>query len=254
MSEFAGKAVAIIGATDGVGPAVLEAFLKAGARVAAGILGDGGAADVAAGALAIPIALTDTAAVTRFLDRCEAELGGLDVLVMSPRPVHPGKFLELPPAELRQVIEEELIAVALCLQECARRMVRRGGGRIISFVSMSGKTGVHTGVAPYAAAKGGVIALSRVMAAELAATGVTVNVIATALFEPQVAVLPEFAPQGAHPRHSGRPLRPLRGGGACRALPCLARCRLCHGRDAATCPADASWTSGGGLHGGRYRH
>jgi NAD(P)-dependent dehydrogenase (short-subunit alcohol dehydrogenase family) len=191
MSEFAGKAVAIIGATDGVGPAVLSAFLTRGARVAAGILGDGDAAEVAAGAVAMPLALTDAAAVMRFLDRCEAELGGLDVLVMSPRPVRPGKFLELPAGELRQVIEEEFVAVALCLQESARRMVRRGGGRIISFVSMSGKTGVHTGVAPYAAAKGAVIALSRVMAAELAASGVTVNVIATALFEPQVAVLPE---------------------------------------------------------------
>jgi NAD(P)-dependent dehydrogenase (short-subunit alcohol dehydrogenase family) len=68
-------------------------------------------------------------------------------------------------------------------------MADRGRGRIISFSSMSGKTGVHPGVGPFAAAKGGLIAFSRVLAAELAPRGVTVNVIATSLFEPQVAVL-----------------------------------------------------------------
>jgi NAD(P)-dependent dehydrogenase (short-subunit alcohol dehydrogenase family) len=70
-------------------------------------------------------------------------------------------------------------------------MVARGRGRLISFASMSGKTGVHPGVGPYAAAKGGLITFSRVLAAELAPTGVTVNCIAMALMEPQVAVLTE---------------------------------------------------------------
>jgi NAD(P)-dependent dehydrogenase (short-subunit alcohol dehydrogenase family) len=57
----------------------------------------------------------------------------------------------------------------------------------MSFSSMSGKTGVHPYVAPYAASKGGLITFSRSLAAELAPTGVTVNVIATSLFDVQVA-------------------------------------------------------------------
>jgi NAD(P)-dependent dehydrogenase (short-subunit alcohol dehydrogenase family) len=90
---------------------------------------------------------------------------------------------------MRNVIDRELLLPALFMQEAARRMVPRGHGRIIVFTSMSAKTGVHTHVGPFAAAKGGLIAFARVMAAELAAKGVTVNAIATALFEPQVAAL-----------------------------------------------------------------
>lgn len=57
----------------------------------------------------------------------------------------------------------------------------------MAFISMSGKTGVHKHVAPYAAAKGGLVTFSRVLAAETAHTGVTVNLIATALFDVQIA-------------------------------------------------------------------
>jgi 3-oxoacyl-[acyl-carrier protein] reductase len=70
-------------------------------------------------------------------------------------------------------------------------MAKRGRGRIIVFASMSGKTGPHHNVGPFAAAKGGLLAFVRVLAAELAEHGVTVNGIATALFEPQVAAMTE---------------------------------------------------------------
>jgi NAD(P)-dependent dehydrogenase (short-subunit alcohol dehydrogenase family) len=99
-------------------------------------------------------------------------------------------------ADLRRIVEDELCVPALLMQEAGRRMARRGNGRIISLFSMSAKTGVHTKVGPFAAAKGGVLAYSRVMAAELAPTGVTVNAIATSLFEPQVAIL-EYAEREA---------------------------------------------------------
>jgi NAD(P)-dependent dehydrogenase (short-subunit alcohol dehydrogenase family) len=100
-----------------------------------------------------------------------------------------GPILEGSPEAFRAVVESELVGPMTCLREAGRRMADRGRGRIISFSSMSGKTGVHPGVGPFAAAKGGLIAFSRVLAAELAPRGVTVNVIATSLFEPQVAVL-----------------------------------------------------------------
>jgi NAD(P)-dependent dehydrogenase (short-subunit alcohol dehydrogenase family) len=190
-SEFSGRAVAIVGGSVGVGPAVVQAFLDHGAHVASGERAAEPPAGLPPGARPFALQLEKPASVVGFLDRCEAELGGLDVLVMSPSPVKVGKVLETSPEDIRRVIGQELTDVALCLQEAARRMAARRGGRIISFVSMSGKTGVHPGVGPYAAAKGGVIAFSRVLAAELAASGVTVNCIATALFEPQVAVLPE---------------------------------------------------------------
>lgn len=180
-ADLAGARVAIANAAEGVGPAVVSMLLEAGARVVTD-------ASEPAGEALIPHDLSDAAA---FLDACEASLGGLDVLVVSAPPVANKPVLEMTPGELRSVTEAELVLPALLMQEAARRMGARGYGRIIGFASMSAKTGVHHNVAPYAAAKGGLLAFMRVLAAETAETGVTVNAIATALFEPQVARMPE---------------------------------------------------------------
>ncbi len=190
VSEFKDKAVAVVGASEGVGPTIVRAFLEQGARVAVGEFGESPKQHPPE-ALIIPVDLAQTQSVTSFLDRCEKELGGLDVLVMSARPVKVAKVLDIAPDEIARVVQRELIDVILCLQETARRMVARKGGRIISLCSMSGKTGVHGGVSPYAASKGGLITFSRSMAADLAPTGVTVNCIATALFDVQVASMSE---------------------------------------------------------------
>ena len=190
-SEFKGRAVAIVGGADGVGPAIVRAFLARGARVASG---EGSATrplSLPAEAIVLPLDLASAESRKIFFDRCEAELGGLDVLVMSSRPVRRSAILATAPDVIERVIREELTEIVLCLQEAARRMAPRRRGRIISFGSMSGKTGVHPEVGPYAASKGGLYAFSRVLAAELAPTGVTVNCIATALMDSQVATMSE---------------------------------------------------------------
>jgi NAD(P)-dependent dehydrogenase (short-subunit alcohol dehydrogenase family) len=167
--EFDGMVVAVVGGDAGVGPAVVRAFTDASARVVVA-----GAADAG-----------DPAA---FLDECEQQAGAVQVLVMVPPPVKVMSALDVTPEQLRAIVEQELVTPTLLIQECARRMVARGaGGRVISFVSMSGKTGAHPRVAPYAAAKGGLVAYTRSLAAELAPHGITVNAIATALFDAQVA-------------------------------------------------------------------
>jgi len=185
MSEFRNAAVAVVGGHLGVGPAVVRAFVDAGAKVMVGALG--GATVEMPGASSHAVALTDPVSVRGFLDACESQLGGLAVLVMVAPPVKVGHALDYDVDDYRAVVEAELLGPIGCILEAARRMVTRGGGRIISFSSMSGKTGVHPHVAPYAAAKGGLITFSRSLAAELAPTGVTVNVIATSLFDVQVA-------------------------------------------------------------------
>jgi NAD(P)-dependent dehydrogenase (short-subunit alcohol dehydrogenase family) len=185
MSEFKGMAVAVVGGHLGVGPAVVSAFVEQGAKVAVGMLD--GASATFAGATTLPVALGDRASRAAFLDACELELGGLAVLVMVAPPVKARDALAFTDEEYEDLIARELTEPAACIREAARRMVKRGGGRIISFSSMSGKTGSHKHVAPYAAAKGGLITFSRSLAADLAPTGVTVNVIATSLFDVQVA-------------------------------------------------------------------
>jgi len=183
LREFNGRAVAFIYAADGLGPATVAAFRDAGARIAVDTR-DERFSNVAARE---PLGGSSVEDIRAFFDRCEALLGGLDVLVICARTVATGPVLQTPVERFADVIAGELTVPILCMQEAAKRMVERGKGRIISFASMSGKTGAHAGVAAFAAAKGGLVTFSRALATELAASGVTVNVIATALFEPQVA-------------------------------------------------------------------
>lgn len=186
--EFKDMVVAVVGGNTGVGPAVVDAFAQRGAHVAVGSV-PGAPAWQGTGAAWVrefdPFAVDGPAA---FLDGCEQGLDPVEILIAVPPPVKTGGVLDLPPQRMREVIEVELLAPASLMQECARRMIaRKTAGRIMAFISMSGKTGVHKHVAPYAAAKGGLVTFSRVLAAETAHTGVTVNLIATALFDVQLA-------------------------------------------------------------------
>ncbi|GAA0493184.1 SDR family NAD(P)-dependent oxidoreductase [Pigmentiphaga daeguensis] len=181
--DVTGMSVLVVGAEGGVGPAVVDGFDAHGARVHAGYLSPGGIADMSGER--VP-AHAEPAAIGDFLDRVEAANGPLDALVFVSPPVSVGKALDIDPALYAQVARDELVLPVLLLRDAAARMAQRGFGRLLSFCSMSGKTGAHPGVSPYAAAKGGLIAFTRSLAAELAPQGVTVNAIATALFDVQV--------------------------------------------------------------------
>ena len=167
-----GQRVLIVGAGHGVGPAVANALAQARAAVMTDDEQHG------AGSVAL-------------IERAIEHLGGLDVLILCPPPVRNKPVLDMTPEEMRSVVEEELVGPTLQMQAAARHMTKAGHGRIIAFMSMSGKAGVHHGVAPYAAAKGGMLTFMRVLAAETAEHGVTVNAIATALFEAQTVTMPQ---------------------------------------------------------------
>jgi 3-oxoacyl-[acyl-carrier protein] reductase len=178
--DFSGRHIAIVGTAHGSGADIARAFIEAGAAVATDT-----AVERAKAVQAIDYGKsTDIAA---WFDALEAALGPVDTLVLSAKPVTTGSFLTMPAETFVAVVQQELIWFGLMMQEASKRMSRRGFGRIVGLCSMSGKTGVHHNVAPFAAAKGGLIALSRALAAEVAATGVTVNMIANALMEQQVS-------------------------------------------------------------------
>lgn len=175
---LAGQRALIVGAEHGVGPAVVAALRKAGTRLAV----DSGEA--------IDATLLGGEDPTNLVDRAAEALGGLDILIVSAPPVRSKPVLEMTQEELRSITDSELVVPALQMQAAAKLMSAQKYGRIIAFASMSGKAGVHHLVAPYAAAKGGMLTFMRVLAAETAGDGVTVNGIATALFEPQTATMP----------------------------------------------------------------
>jgi NAD(P)-dependent dehydrogenase (short-subunit alcohol dehydrogenase family) len=193
-NEFKNAPVVIIGAHAGPGPAVARAFVERGARVAVGVVAsDKQRREVLPGTVQFDLDTSDTDSIKGFFDRCEESLGGVMVLVNIAPPIASGNALDFSASDYRAAVERDLIGPILCIQEAARRMLTCGFGRIMSFMSMSGKAGVHKHVAPFAAAKGGLLTFSRVLAAELAPSGITVNVLATALLDVQVASMPDGA-------------------------------------------------------------
>jgi NAD(P)-dependent dehydrogenase (short-subunit alcohol dehydrogenase family) len=185
--DLDGRRTLVVNGTTGVGPAIVRAFAQRGADVV-----------VAASATspALPEDLTDVGVLdyrpddpTHVAD-VVSQAGDLDVAIILANSIQRSDALTLPVPDVEAVVRDKLTMPMLCIRETASRMAARGGGRVITFISMSGKTGTHEGVAVPAAGMAGLIAFSRSLAVDLAPRSVTVNVVATALFKPNASALP----------------------------------------------------------------
>jgi gluconate 5-dehydrogenase len=142
----------------------------------------------ALGAAAIPgqLDVRDESSIIACVDRAYEAWGGIDVLVnnagigmrtVNPRFVSdPQPFWEVPPAGFRDVVETKIVGCFQMARAVVPRMLEGGGGRVVN-ISMNEQTMVRRGFAPYGPAGAGVEALSRVMAADLAGSSVTVNIL-----------------------------------------------------------------------------
>jgi 3-oxoacyl-[acyl-carrier protein] reductase len=157
----AGADIGIVGLTSG-GETVAERIRSRGAR-AAGVKGD----------------VADAADVNRMFREVSGKLGPIDILVNNAAiaDFHYGSAWELSEETWDRMCDVNLKGVFLCCREAIPPMLRKGWGRIVNISSTSGITGGTSGV-HYAASKGGVIALSKALASELAPRGITVNVVA----------------------------------------------------------------------------
>ncbi len=185
-SEFAGMGVVVLGGAVGSGPDVVQGFVDMQAKVVVGEFAGEASTAPKGNAIHLPIGGRSERDIRDFFDNCEKHLGAIEILVLVAPPIALGAALSISEETYRSVIDQELLTPILCIRDAARRMTSRNYGRIVSLVSMSGKTGVHKNVSPYAAAKGGLVTFSRAIASEVAADGVTVNAIAVSLFEVQV--------------------------------------------------------------------
>jgi NAD(P)-dependent dehydrogenase (short-subunit alcohol dehydrogenase family) len=181
--------VLVTGGTSGLGLAMASALATAGARVAlTGRSGDR-ASSVAAGlplAIGIELDVRDESAVARAVDQAWSRLGGIDMLVnnagIGMRTVNPGfmthpqGFWDVPADGFRAVIDTNLTGYFLVAREVTPRMLGAGSGRIVN-ISVNESTMRRAGFVPYGPSRAGSEALSRVMAADLRDTGITVNLL-----------------------------------------------------------------------------
>jgi len=196
----------VTGGTSGLGLAMASALAASGATVALTGRSAERARAVAAelpGAIGIELDVRDESSVARAVDQAWSRLGGVDVLVnnagigmrtVNPRfMTQPQRFWEVPVDGFRAVIETNLTGYFLVAREIAPRMLAGGGGRIVN-ISVNQSTMHRTGFVPYGPSRAGSEALSRVMAADLRGTGVTVNVLL-----PGGATATGMLPDGAVP-------------------------------------------------------
>ena len=182
MFDLTGMTALVTGASGGIGSAIARALAAQGARLAV----SGSNVDKLSAFLAtlrgdhvaLPCDLSDGAAVDALVGQAVEALGGkLDILVNNAGVTRDNLVMRMKDDEWDQVIRVNLEAAFRLARAAARPMMKARHGRIISITSVVGATG-NPGQANYAASKGGLTAMSKAMAQELASRGITVNCVA----------------------------------------------------------------------------
>jgi NAD(P)-dependent dehydrogenase (short-subunit alcohol dehydrogenase family) len=190
MSGLSAVRVLVTGSTSGLGAAMAAALAEAGARVMVTsrdrAQAEATAATLGSSALPCQLDVRDERSVAACVNRARDAWGGIDMLVnnagigmrtVNPRFMsEPQPFFEVAPAGFRDIVETKVVGCFLMAREVVPMMLRDGGGRVVN-ISMNEQTMVRRGFVPYGPAGAGVEALSRVMAADLAGSSVTVNIL-----------------------------------------------------------------------------
>jgi len=188
--DFSGRVALVTGGASGIGFAVASQLAELGAKIAIADVNIDGARAAAdklsnASTLAVQVDVQEPAEVVTMVDTVVDHYGKLDILVHSAGVGMEKTFLETTPEEWRRLIDIDLSGTFYCAQAAARKMVENQYGRIVLLSSTAGMRG-GTGRTAYGAAKGGVIALTKVMAVELAQYGITANALAPGAIETEL--------------------------------------------------------------------
>jgi NAD(P)-dependent dehydrogenase (short-subunit alcohol dehydrogenase family) len=190
INELDGTRVLVTGATSGLGAAMAVALVEAGARVM--LTGrdparaEAAAAELGPSVMGCQLDVRVESSVAACVNRARDAWGGVDLLVnnagigmrtVNPRFMsEPQPFWEVSPTGFSDVLETKVVGCFLMARQVVPLMLQQGAGRIVN-ISMNEQTMVRRGFVPYGPAGAGVEALSRVMAADLAGSPVTVNLL-----------------------------------------------------------------------------
>lgn len=181
MFRLDGKRALVTGASGGIGAAIARALHGQGAEVVLSGTRESALAALAAElgerTAVIPADLADPAACEALITGATAGGAALDILVNNAGLTRDALALRLRDEDWERVIAVDLTAPFRLARAALRGMIRRRWGRIINIASIVGVTG-NAGQTNYAAAKAGLIGMSKSLAQEVAARGITVNVIA----------------------------------------------------------------------------
>lgn len=172
--ELAGRVALVTGAASGIGAAIAVRLRAAGARVAGLDLTEADGAD-----LSLVADLRSDAAVAQAMNRLEAELGPVDLLVHAAAASVPGGVLETDPADYADLYDVNVIGAVRMMRRLVPGMRERGRGAILLLSSINASFATPT-LAAYAASKAALESLTRTAALELAPSGIRVNAIAPA--------------------------------------------------------------------------
>jgi 3-oxoacyl-[acyl-carrier protein] reductase len=183
--DLHGRACLVTGGSRGIGAAVARLLARCGGRVAIGYRADADAAqsvvaEIASGggaAVAIAADLARPEAAEALVEAAQAVVGPLEVLVANHGIWTPAPILDMTAGDWDRTLASNLTSVAAVCRAAARGMAARRAGVIVTIASTAGQRG-EAGYAHYAASKGGVIALTKSLAAELAPHGIRVNGVA----------------------------------------------------------------------------
>jgi len=204
VPDLDGRTAVVTGSTRGLGEAMVRELFARGASVLVAGRNEERAQEIAAEldvsgarALGLRLDVTERESMRRAIDGAHAKWGRLDILVNNAgvTPVRP--FFEIEDAEWDDVLATNLRSVFIGCQLAGRLMREQGYGRIVNHASLAGQVGGLVTGAHYAAAKAGIIGLTKVVARELAPHGVTVNAIAPAAVDgPIMDELPQKSVEG----------------------------------------------------------
>ncbi|HKD30270.1 MAG TPA: 3-oxoacyl-[acyl-carrier-protein] reductase [Xanthobacteraceae bacterium] len=181
MFDLTGRTALVTGATGGIGGAIAHTLHASGATVT--ISGtriemlDSLAGKLAGRVHVVRCNLADREDVENLVPAAEAAMGRLDILINNAAITRDNIFMRLKDEDWDEVLAINLTAAFRLIRAAVRGMIRRRFGRIIGITSVVGLTG-NAGQANYAAAKAGMIGMTKSLAHEVASRGVTVNTIA----------------------------------------------------------------------------